>query len=95
MKASYGNTSHQRVSSDLDTLQGPTSISRFSLTRPQRNVTEISECPSARLPAKGTFKEVDIGQLEQSHFRVRRTKIKCTLHNGRQAFLWARKAVRP
>ena len=76
MQASYGNTSHQWVSSDLNTLQRPTSISRFSLTRPQRNVTEISEYPSVRLPAgnnsrtaKGTFKKVDIGQLEQSNFR--------------------------
>jgi len=102
MKASYSNTSQQWVSSDLDTLQGPTSISRFSLTRPQRNVTEISEFPSARLPegnnsrtAKGTFKEVDTGQLEQSDFRLRRTNTKCTLHNGRQTFLQTRKAVRP
>jgi hypothetical protein len=76
MQASYGNTSHQCVSSDLNTLQGPTSISRFSLTSPQRNITEISECPSASLPAgnnsrsaKGIFKEADIGQLEQSNFR--------------------------
>jgi len=77
MQASYGNTSHQWVSSDLDTLQEPTPISRFPLTRPQRNVTEISECPSFRLPAgnksrtaKGTFKEVDTGQLEQSNFTL-------------------------
>jgi hypothetical protein len=68
MQASYGNTSNQWVSSDLNTLQWPTPISRFSLTRPQRNVIEISECLSARLPAgnnsrtaTGTFKEVDIG----------------------------------